>query len=145
METTKFAEHDLSLVFDSRGRLWKFRATGHGENARGAHGAETANVTLDAGVTAAGLVVTLALPGIEPGDIEVDLAGDVLRLNGRGARMGDLACTVSLPRRIAIANVQTAYTSGAFEVLLPAEAVVRAEATEAAAAAETVSRETVTV
>jgi hypothetical protein len=73
---------------------------------------------------------------MQPGDIAANLEGNVLYLSGKGAKMGDLACTVGLARRLTIAKVQTtADTGGVFEVLLPANAAAPVTAPEAIAAA----------
>ena len=137
MESLELVEHDLSLTFDGQGRLWRFRSTAGAENARvAANAAETGDITLDAHMTVAGLVVTLGFPGIQPGDVEINLDGNVLQLDGRGSKKGALAYTVALPRRIAIGSVETAYSPGHFEVLLPAKAAARTEPATAAPAAK---------
>jgi HSP20 family molecular chaperone IbpA len=133
MRSNDFAKHDLSLMFDPRGRLWRFRPTCDAYRP-GAH--LPAHVELDANMTAAGLVVTLTAAGIEPGDVEVNLEGDVLRIDGKVAALRDLAATVGLPWRIAIANVQTAYADGVFEVRLPAEAAAGAAGSKTAGTAQ---------
>lgn len=105
--TDWITSHDLSLVFDPRGRLWQFRSTAYRAPAVGA------------AVEDGELVVTLEAPGAHPGDLAVELDGRVLKITGEAGSARGLVATVGLPGRVALHALTTAYADGAFEVRVP--------------------------
>ena len=113
MNTTAWLTgHDLSLAFDSRGRFWQFRpsTSAQGEG------------PLDAHVTATDIVVTVAVPGVQPGDLDVRIDGDVLGISGITARTSALRYDVGLPKRVDMSTVETVYGDGTFAVHMPLRA-----------------------
>ena len=101
--------HDLSLMFDAGGRLWVFRPT---TNAPGSQ-------QVEARMDGTDLVVTAAVPGIKPGDVDVQVHDDVLEIRGIAIATSTLACDVGLPLRAGMHTIETAYTDGVFEVRVP--------------------------
>ncbi len=103
--------HDLSLTFDGTGRLWKFRPT------TSAHGLQP----VDAGIVDGILVITVTIPDIESGDVDLSVKGDVLQIRGKTDRTMDLACDVGLPMTFALEQLETAYAGEALAIkVLPA-------------------------
>jgi hypothetical protein len=107
-------EHDLSLTFDKTGRLWKFRpqAAAHGHQ------------PVDARITDSVIEITVTVPGIESGDVDLHAKGDVLEIRGKTDRTMDLACDVALPMTFGLDQLQTSYAGEALaiRVLPPARA-----------------------
>ena len=93
-------ENDLSLTFDNRGRLWKFRPT------HSRHGAQP----VDARLTGTAIVITVTVPGLESGDVDLHATDNVLQIRGRADRTIDLACDVALPRKVDLDVLETAYS-----------------------------------
>jgi hypothetical protein len=110
-------KHDLSLTFDDTGRLWKFRpsATTHGCQ------------FVDAGIVDDTIVVTVTIPGIASGDVDLHVRGQVLAIRGKTDRTSDLACDVALPMAFGLDQLETVYADEALaiRVLPPAEARTR--------------------
>jgi HSP20 family molecular chaperone IbpA len=106
--------HDLSLTFDGAGRLWKFRPT------TSAHGLQP----VDAGIADGILVITVTIPDIESGDVDLSVMGDVLQIRGKTDRTMDLACDVGLPMTFSLEQLETAYANEALaiKVLPPSKA-----------------------
>jgi hypothetical protein len=104
-------EHDLSLMFDGTGRLWKFRP------AHASHGTQP----VDAGIVDQTIVITVTVPGIESGDVDFCVKGDVLQIRGKTDRTMDLACDVALPMAFGLEQLETAYAGEKLAVrVLPA-------------------------
>jgi hypothetical protein len=104
-------KHDLSLTFDGSGRLWKFRPT------TAAHGHQP----VDASVVDKTIVLSVTLPGIEAGDVDLCVNGDVLQIRGKTDRTMDLACDVGLPMTFGLEQLETAYANEALAIkVLPA-------------------------
>ena len=76
------------------------------------------------------LVITVTVPGIKPGDIDVQAHGDVLELRGIAPTAGSLACDIGLPVRADMNTIETAYADGTFEVRVPTRTVVETPAVE---------------
>jgi hypothetical protein len=109
--------HDLSLTFDGSGRFWKFRPT------TSAHGLQP----VDASIVDGSIVISVTVPGIEAGDVDLSVHGDVLQIRGKTDRTMDLACDVGLPMTFGLEQVETAYADEALAItVLPAS---RAHAT----------------
>jgi len=111
-------ENDLSLTFDNRGRLWKFRTT------HSRHGSRP----VDARLTHTAIAITVTVPGLESGDVDLHATDNVLQIRGRADRTIDLACDVALPRKIDMDVLETAYADGVLEIRVPLVAP-RAEST----------------
>lgn len=107
-------EHDLSLTFDKSGRLWKFRPE------HSTHGDQP----VDASIVDKTIVISVTVPGIEAGDVDLCVNGDVLQIRGKSDRTMDLACDVALPMRFGLDQLETAYAGEALaiKVLPPARA-----------------------
>ena len=107
-------EHDLSLTFDGTGRLWKFRPT------KSAHGLQP----VDASIVDKTIVISVTVPGIEAGDVDLCVNGDVLQIRGKTDRTMDLACDVGLPMAFGLDQLETAYAGEALaiKVLPPSRA-----------------------
>jgi hypothetical protein len=107
-------KHDLSLTFDGSGRFWKFRPT------TSAHGDQP----VDASIVDKTIVITVTVPGIEAGDVDLCVNGDVLQLRGKTDRTMDLACDVGLPMAFGLDQLETAYAGEvlAIKVLPPSKA-----------------------
>ncbi len=107
-------EHDLSLTFDGTGRLWKFRpqAAAHGHQ------------PVDAHITDNAIEITVTVPGIECGDVDLHVKGDVLEIRGKSDRTMDLAADVALPMTFGLDQLETRYAGEALaiRVLPPAKA-----------------------
>jgi HSP20 family molecular chaperone IbpA len=102
-------ENDLSLTFDNRGRLWKFRPT------HSRHGKQP----VDARLTTTAIVITVTVPGLESGDVDLHATDNVLQIRGRADRTIDLACDVALPRKVDLDVLETAYAGGILEIRVP--------------------------
>jgi HSP20 family molecular chaperone IbpA len=116
-------KHDLSLMFDAGGRLWRFRPE------TSAHGVQPVEANTDG----TDLVITVTVPGIKPGDIDVQAHGDVLELRGIAPTAGTLACAVGLPLRADMNTIETAYADGTFEVRVPIRTAIEMPAVAAPA------------
>jgi HSP20 family molecular chaperone IbpA len=112
--TAWLARHDLNLTFDPRGRLWRFRPTSS------VHGKQP----VDAHMDGPDIVVTAEVPGVQPGDIDVQILGDVLQIRGIAARTGTLASDVGLPAHVDMHTIETTYSDGVFEVRVPTRTAV---------------------
>ena len=107
----RLTEHDLSLTFDKCGRLWKFRPN------HSAHGLQP----VDAGMVDGKIVITVTVPGITAGDVDLHVDGDMLQIRGKADRTMDLACDVALPMRFGLDQLETAYADEALAIkVLPA-------------------------
>jgi hypothetical protein len=108
----QLTEHDLNLTFDRSGRLWKFRPT------HSAHGRQP----VDAGIIDNAIVITVNVPGITAGDVDLHVKHDVLQIRGRTDLTMDLACDVGLPMTFGLDQLETAYANEALaiKVLPPA-------------------------
>lgn len=111
-------EHDLSITFDQSGRMWKFRPT------RASHGRQP----VDARLTPDAIVVTVTLPGLKSGDVDLSATGDVLHVRGRSDETMHLVADIGMPRRVDLDVLETAYTDGVLEIRVPLIAP-RAEST----------------
>jgi HSP20-like domain found in ArsA len=100
------AEHDLNLTFDRGGRLWKFRPT------TSRHGLQP----VDAGIVDNAIVIAVTVPGIESGDVDLHVDGDVLQIRGKTDRTMDLACDVGLPMSFGLDQLETAYADEALAI-----------------------------
>jgi hypothetical protein len=107
------ADHDLSLTFDDSGRLWKFRPT------TAPHGHQP----VGAGIVDDKIVVTVEVPGIAPGDVDLRANGDVLEIRGKTDLTMDLACDVAMPMVFGLDQLETVYADQALaiRVLPPAK------------------------
>ncbi len=116
MSSTEWiAANDLSLTFDTMGRMWHFRSTTpHGR---------PVHATLDG----TDLVITVEAPGAQPGDLDVALDDSVLEIVSAGAA----PTRVGLPRRVELHTLETAYGDDTFEVRVPLVPVARAAEREA--------------
>ena len=74
----------ISLTFDNSGRLWRFRPT------HSRHGAQP----VDARLTGTAIAITVTVPGLESGDVDLHATDNVLQIRGRADRTIDLACDV---------------------------------------------------
>jgi hypothetical protein len=110
----QLAQHDLNLMFDMSGRLWRFRPT------HSAHGHQP----VDAGIIDNTLVVTVTIPGIKAGDVDLHVKGDVLEIRGRTDGTMDLAADIGLPMTFGLDQLETAYAGKALsiKVLPPSKA-----------------------
>lgn len=102
-------EHDLGITFDQTGRMWKFRPT------RSTHGRQP----VDAHLAGDAIVIKVTVPGLESGDVDLSVDGNVLRIRGKSDRTIDLACDVALPRRIDLDTLETAYKGEILDVRVP--------------------------
>lgn len=102
-------EHDLSITFDQSGRMWKFRPT------RGSHGRQP----VDARLTTDAIVVTVTVPGLKSGDVDLSATGDVLHVRGRSDGTMHLAADIGMPRRVDLDVLETAYSHGVLEIRVP--------------------------
>ena len=117
--TAWVAEHDLSLLFDDTGRLWRFRP------AKSAPGPQPV-ATVDDGA----IVVSVQVPGIEPGDLDVSIRGDVLEISGKNVVTSRLSWGVGLPVPVELDSIETAYSEDEFEVRLPLKAATETPSLE---------------
>ena len=99
-------EHDLSLTFDGNGRLWKFRP------ADAAHGHQP----VDARIIDDTIVVTVDVPDMAPGDVDLHVKGHVLQIRGKTDRTMDLACDVALPMAFGLDQLETVYADKALAI-----------------------------
>ncbi|HEY5169661.1 MAG TPA: hypothetical protein VIK03_09760 [Thermoleophilia bacterium] len=113
MSQDQLIEHDLSLTFDKSGRLWKFRPN------HSAHGRQP----VDAAIVDNTIVITVTVPGIKSGDVDLHATGDILEIRGKTDRTMDLACDVALPMDFGLDQLETAYADEALaiKVLPPAQ------------------------
>lgn len=102
-------ENDLSLTFDDTGRLWKFRPT------HSRHGRQP----VDAGLTDTAIAITVTVPGLASGDVDLHATDNVLQIRGRADRTIGLACDVALPRKVDLDVLETAYSGGVLEIRIP--------------------------
>lgn len=109
ISTEKLAEHDLTITFDGSGRMWKFRPT------RGSHGAQP----VDARLTSGAIVLSVTVPGLQCGDVDLSATGEVLHVRGRSDQTMHLAADVAMPRRVDLDVLETAYADGVLEVRVP--------------------------
>lgn len=102
----RLTEHDLSLTFDKTGRLWRFRpqAAPHGHQPVDAHIVDNA------------IEITVTVPGIESGDVDLHAKGDVLEIRGKTDRTMDLACDVGLPMPLSLDQLETTYADEALAI-----------------------------
>jgi hypothetical protein len=103
----QITENDVTLTFDSRGRLWTFRS------------ASPTAQAMNAVVDGTDLVVTVAARDAHPGDIEVDVRDDVLEITNAHLRARGATCSIRLPKHAEMHTLQTAYRDDAFEVRVP--------------------------
>ena len=99
-------EHDLTLTFDGSGRLWKFRP------ATAPHGHQP----VGAGIVDDKIVVTVDVPGIAPGDVDLRASGHVLEIRGKTDLTMDLACDVAMPMAFGLDQLETAYANEALAI-----------------------------
>lgn len=102
----QLTEHDLNLTFDGGGRLWKFRPT------HSAHGRQP----VDASIVDNTIVITVNVPGITAGDVDLHVRHDVLQIRGRTDLTIDLACDVGLPMAFGLDQLETAYANEALAI-----------------------------
>jgi hypothetical protein len=112
--------HDLSLSFDNTGRLWKFRPT------NSAHGLQP----VDASIVDKAIVISVIVPGIEAGDVDLSVHGDVLEIRGKTDRTMDLACDVGLPMAFGLEQLETSYAGEALAIRVLPRARTRKVAIE---------------
>jgi HSP20 family molecular chaperone IbpA len=121
MKTTAWLTgHDLSLTFDSRGRFWQFRPSTSTQEEQ----------PLDAHLAGTDIVVTVAVPGVQPGDMDVHIDGDVLEIRGIAPRISPVSYDVGLPMRVDINTVETVYGDGTFAVHMPLKAAAQTPVVE---------------
>jgi HSP20 family molecular chaperone IbpA len=117
--TAWLAGHDLSLTFDRKGRLWQFRS------ARSARGPQPVASVADGSIE-----VSVQVPGIQPGDLDVRIRGDVLEIRGKNAVTSHLSWDVGLPVAVELDSIETAYGEDEFGVRLPMTPAVESPAIE---------------
>jgi HSP20 family molecular chaperone IbpA len=110
-------EHDLSIAFDARGRMWKFRP------AHAPHGRQP----VDALLTPQAIVIRVTVPGLKSGDVDLSATGDVLHVRGRSDETIHLAADIGMPRRVDLDVLETAYANGVLEIGVPLIAPRKAE------------------
>jgi HSP20 family molecular chaperone IbpA len=110
-------EHDLNLTFDRGGRLWKFRPT------TSRHGRQPVDATL----TGDAIAITVTVPGLQSGEVDLSAEGKVLKIRGKADRTMDLACDVQLPRKVDLGVLETTCTGDALEIRVPLIAPAQAE------------------
>jgi HSP20 family molecular chaperone IbpA len=116
--TDWLVEHDLSLTFDNSGRMWKFRPTS------GTHGEQP----VDAHRTPEAIVITVTVPGMKTGDVDLSAADNVLRIRGKADATMHLAADVALPRPVQLETLGTLYVGEVLEISVPLVAPKRVEA-----------------
>jgi len=109
MTTEKLAEHDLSIAFDGNGRMWKFRPS------NAAHGHQP----VDAHLTSKAIVLTVTVPGLQCGDVDLSATDEVLHVRGRSDETMHLAADIAMPRRVDLDVLETAYTDGVLDIRVP--------------------------
>ena len=69
-------------------------------------------------------MITVNVPGINAGDVDLCVKGDVLEIRGKTDRTMDLACDVGLPMAFGLDQLETAYAGEALaiKVLPPTKA-----------------------
>ena len=79
---------------------------------------------MDAHITDNVIEITVTVPGIESGDVDLHAKGDVLEIRGKTDRTMDLACDVALPMAFGLDQLETSYAGEALaiRVLPPARA-----------------------
>ena len=117
MTTEKLTEHDLSITFDGNGRMWKFRPS------NGVHGHQP----VDARLAAKAIVLSVTVPGLQCGDVDLSATDEVLHVRGRSDDTMHLAADVAMPRRVDLDVLETAYTDGVLEISVPLIAPRKAE------------------
>ncbi len=105
----QLTENDLNITFDQTGRMWKFRPT------NGAHGRQP----VDAHLTAGAIVITVTVPGLKSGDVDLSATDEVLHVRGRSDDTMHLAADVSMPRRVDLDVLETAYAGDVLEIRVP--------------------------
>ena len=110
----QLAQHDLNLMFDQSGRLWRFRPT------HSAHGHQP----VDAAIVDSTIVITVTVPGIKAGDVDFRAKGDVLEIRGKTDGTMGLAADIGLPMSFGLDQLETAYAGEALsiKVLPPSKA-----------------------
>ena len=116
----QLAQHDLNLMFDQSGRLWRFRPT------HSAHGHQP----VDAGIIDSTLVITVTVPGIKAGDADLRVKGDVLEIRGRTDGTMDLAADIGLPMIFGLDQLETAYAGEALSIKVLPPSRARTTSTE---------------
>lgn len=109
MTQEQLAEQDLSLTFDQNGRMWKFRPR------HAAHGRQP----VDARLTAEAIVVTVTVPGLKSGDVDLSARDEVLLVRGRSDDTMHLAADIGMPRRVDLDVLETAYDGDVLEIRVP--------------------------
>jgi HSP20 family molecular chaperone IbpA len=109
MTTEKLTQHDLSITFDGSGRMWKFRPS------NGVHGHQP----VDARLTPRAIVLSVTVPGLQCGDVDLSATGEVLHVRGRSDETMHLAADVAMPRRVDLDVLETAYSHGVLEIRVP--------------------------
>ena len=117
----QLAQHDLNLMFDKSGRLWRFRPT------HSAHGHQP----VDAGIIDSTLVIIVTVPGIKAGDVDLRVKGDVLEIRGRTDATMDLAADIGLPMTFGLDQLETAYAGEALSIQVRPPSRARTTITEA--------------
>ena len=105
----QLTENDLSITFDRTGRMWKFRPT------NGTHGHQP----VDAHIAVGAIVVTVTVPGLKSGDVDLSATDEVLHVRGRSDETIHLAADVSMPRRVDLDVLETAYAGNVLEIRVP--------------------------
>ena len=109
MTTEKLTQHDLSITFDGNGRMWKFRPS------NSAHGHQPVEARLEAGA----IVLSVTVPGLQCGDVDLSATGEVLHVRGRSDETMHLAADIAMPRRVDLDVLETAYTDGVLDIRVP--------------------------
>lgn len=109
MTTERLSQNDLSITFDGNGRMWKFRPS------NAAHGRQP----VDARPTPRAIVLTVSVPGLKSGDVDLSATGEVLHVRGRSDGTMHLAADIGMPRRVDLDVLETAYTDGVLEIRVP--------------------------
>ena len=100
---------DLTLGLDDHERLWKLRPVNSVRRAQ----------PVDAHADDTEIVITVPFPGVQPGDVDVQICGAVLQIVGRVARTRGLTCNVALPCRVDLSKIETVYGDGVLGVCVP--------------------------
>ena len=118
MYTEELTQHDLSLTFDGKGRMWKFRPS------NAVHGRQPVDAHIDGGDT---IVLTVTVRGLKSGDVDLSATDDVLHVRGRSVDTVQLAADIAMPRRVDLDVLETAYINGVLEIRVPLVAPRKAE------------------
>ena len=105
----QLTQHDLSLTFDRNGRMWKFRPS------NAVHGHQP----VDARLTPEAILITVTVPGLKSGDVDLSATDEVLHVRGRSDDTMHLACDVGMPRRVDLDVLETAYAGDVLEIRVP--------------------------